>query len=210
MPMMEGFTAVPIAIDIKFRRYDDILKSQSPDAKTMPITTSLWHFGRGMAFASKGDLSQARSEREKMMALKSKMAPELMFGMLNKAHHVLDIAQHTIDAKIAAKEMKYDVAEKHLRQAIALEDDLTYMEPPDWLMPSREALGGVLLAAGDPNKAEQVFREDLERSPRGGRSLFGLVTALKKQGKDYQAQLVQRQLDNAWKNADTQLSAEDL
>ena len=33
-------------------------------------------------------------------------------------------------------------------EAVALEDDLTYMEPPDWFCPTRESLGGLLLQAG--------------------------------------------------------------
>src|SRR5439155_5422851 len=148
MPMLEGFTAVPIGIDVKFRRWNDILKSQSPDEKKMPVTTTMWHYARAMAFAGKGDLDQARSEREKMMALKKTIPDDAMWGMLNKAHHVLDIAEHVLDANIAAKEKNYPEAERHLRQAVALEDDLTYMEPPDWFAPTRESLGGVLLMAG--------------------------------------------------------------
>jgi tetratricopeptide (TPR) repeat protein len=172
----------------------------------MPLTTAMWHFGRGLAFAERGDLSQARSERDKMLAIKSALPKDHMWGMLNKADHVLSIANRTIDAKIAAKENKIDDAEKLLNEAVALEDDLTYMEPPDWLNPSRQTLGNLLLAAGKLDKAEQVYRADLERMPRNGPSLFGLMTTLKKQGRDYEAGLIERQFKAAWKNADTKLS----
>jgi hypothetical protein len=74
----------------------------------------------------------------------------------------------------------------------------------------RESLGGVLILNGDYAEAERVFRADLERNPRNGRSLFGLVGSLKKQGKEYDAQLVQGEFEAAWKNADTQLRLEDL
>src|SRR2546423_11334311 len=113
-----------------------------------------------MAQPSRADLDQARSEREKFVALKQAVAPYAMFGMLNKAQHVLDIAQHTLDAKIAAADKKSGDAEKLLRHAVALEDDLTYMEPPDWLMPTRESLGGLLLRSGKAGDAEKIFRED--------------------------------------------------
>ncbi|MEO6437382.1 MAG: hypothetical protein ABIP55_16685, partial [Tepidisphaeraceae bacterium] len=187
MAMMEGFTVVPAQLDVKFRRWDDVLSWQSPDQKTMPITTVFYHFGRGMAFADKGDFSQASSEREKMVAIKSKLPEGTMLGMLNKADHVLSIAQRTLDAKIAAKQKNYASAEQLLREAAALEDDLTYMEPPDWLMPSCEALGGVLLRANKPADAEKVFRADLDKNPRSGRSLFGLQKSLEAQGRTHDA-----------------------
>ena len=119
---------------------------------------------------------------------------------------MLNIANKTIDAKIAEKEKKTDEAEKLLNEAVALEDDLTYMEPPDWLLPSRQALGDLLLSAGKLDKAEQVFRADLERMPRNGPSLFGLMNTLKKQGRDYEAGIIERQFKAACKNADTKLS----
>lgn len=210
MPMMEGFTAVPIGIEAKFHRWEQILSSESPDPTTMPITTALWHYARGLARVSAGDLGQAMSERDKFLSLKSKLPPDALFGMLNSADHVLNIAQRTLDAKIAERQKSFPDAERLLREAIALEDDLTYMEPPDWLSPSRETLGGLLLRMNKPVDAEKVFREDLDRNPRGGRSLFGLMKSLEAQGKTHDASLVKRQFDIAWKNADTQLRIEDL
>ena len=56
--------------------------------------------------------------------------------------------------------------------------------------------------------AERVFRDDLVKHPRNARSLFGLQAALAKQGKDADAAWVQREFDEAWKNADTKLTLE--
>ena len=210
MAMMEGFTVVPAQLEVKFRRWDDILKWQSPDAKTMPLTTAFYHFARGMAFADRHDFAQAASERDKMLAIKSKQPADAMIGMLNKAHHVLDIAHRTLDAKIAAEQKQYPAAEKLLREAIALEHDLVYMEPPDWLIPPRETLGGMLLEKGDAKAAEKVFREHLAKQPRNGRGLFGLWKSLEAQGKTHDASSVKRQFEKAWRNADTKLTVDDL
>lgn len=210
MPMMEGFTVVPVQLDAKFRRWDDILKADAPDEKTMPMTAAMYHFARGMAQASRGDIDQAHSERVKMLAIKKTWKEDAMLGMLNKAHHVFEIADRTLNARIAERLKKYSEAELQLLEAVRLEDDLTYMEPPDWLNPSREALGGLLLRAGKPAEAEKVFRQDLDYSPRGGRSLYGLWQSLKAQNKTHDAEQVERQFKQAWKNADTQLSVEDL
>jgi hypothetical protein len=145
-----------------------------------------------------------------MLAIKAKTPPETMIGMLNKAHHVLDIAQRSLDAKIAAEQKKWDVAEKNLREAVALEHDLVYMEPPDWLIPNREALGGMLLRKGDAKAAEKVFREHLAKQPRNGRGLFGLWKSLEAQGKAHDAASVKAQFEKAWRNADVKLTVDDL
>jgi TolA-binding protein len=74
----------------------------------------------------------------------------------------------------------------------------------------RESLGAALLTSGDAAGAERVFRDDLERNPRSGRSLFGLSESLKAQGKRDAARLVEREFGRAWKSADTKLSVKDL
>ena len=97
-----------------------------------------------------------------------------------------------------------------LREAVTMQDALSYNEPPDWLYPERESLGAALLMKGDAAEAEQVFRDDLARMPRNPRSLFGLSAALKAQKRDYDAQFVDKQFQDAWKKADVQLRVEDL
>lgn len=97
-----------------------------------------------------------------------------------------------------------------LRQAVAAEDAVSYNEPPDWDLPVREWLGGALLASGDTAEAETVYRAELAKHPRNGRALFGLSESLRRQGKTSSAQMVQREFDKAWDQADTKLRVEDL
>jgi hypothetical protein len=97
-----------------------------------------------------------------------------------------------------------------LRAAVEMEDALAYDEPPAWFLSTRQLLGGALFRNRDYAGAEQVFRADLERNRRSGRSLFGLMESLKAQQKAYAAAMVQREFDSAWKNADTKLTAESL
>jgi tetratricopeptide (TPR) repeat protein len=97
-----------------------------------------------------------------------------------------------------------------LRKAVAAEDRLRYNEPPDWYWPAREALGAALLINGEEEEAERVFRAELKKNPRSGRSLLGLRESLKAQGKTDAARFVQREFDIAWKNADTALSLGSL
>ena len=66
------------------------------------------------------------------------------------------------------------------------------------------------MRGGDYAGAERVFRADLERNRRNGRSLFGLMEALKAQQKNQEAAVVKQQFNAAWKNADTKLTLDSL
>jgi tetratricopeptide (TPR) repeat protein len=123
----------------------------------------------------------------------------------------MKIAEHILAARIATAQGNRKLAIELLRRAVEVEDALGYNEPPDWYYPpSRESLGGVLLSNGEYAEAEKVFRADLERNRRNGRSLYGLSESLKVQGKTHAAALVRAEFERAWKNADTQLKVGDL
>jgi hypothetical protein len=84
------------------------------------------------------------------------------------------------------------------------------MEPPEWHYSVREALGGALLRAGAAGEAEAVFRKDLEQNPRNGRSLFGLLEALKAQQKSTSVDWVRQEFSEAWKYSMTGLQVSGL
>jgi tetratricopeptide (TPR) repeat protein len=118
---------------------------------------------------------------------------------------ILGIARKHLDADLAARGGHTDVAIRDLREAVALEDGLTYDEPPPWYYPMRQALGNTLLAAGRPKEAETAFREDLKRNRENGWSLHGLALALAKQGKTKEATQITRRFNEAWAEADYRL-----
>ena len=123
---------------------------------------------------------------------------------------MLTVAERVLRARIAAVKGETEAAIELLGQGVELEDTLPYGEPPAWYSPVRESLGGALLRARRHVEAETVFRADLERNRRSGRSLFGLAAALKAQGKTHEAGLVEREFEKAWAHADTKLALEDL
>jgi len=208
MPMLEGFMTVSPLILVRFHRWDDIEKLARPDAFMMGVN-AVWHFARGMAYASTGKLDKAGIEREAFSNSRKSVAADAAFG-LNPADKVLSIAENVLSARIATAKADSKTAIDLLRRAVEMEDSLSYDEPPAWPMPVRESLGATLMNNGDFALAEQVFRADLEGNKRNGRSLFGLMTCLKAQGKTYAASLVQSEFEVAWKNADGPLKIEDL
>ena len=211
VPPLEGFMTVPIMVRVRFHKWDEILAMPAPDA-AMKTATGFWHFARGMAFAGKGKRSEAEAEYKIVSEKQTSTPPDEIFAMPinNKTKDVFTIARDALGAKIAVLKKDFPAAIAMLREAVTVQDSLNYNEPPDWLYPVRESLGAALLMKGDAVPAEQVFRDDLVRIPRNPRSLFGLSSALKAQKRDYDAQFVDKQFQDAWKKADTPLKVEDL
>jgi tetratricopeptide (TPR) repeat protein len=208
MPMLEAFFPSVMFVNLRFNRWDEIFKLPAPSAES-PVTSVLWHFARGVAFAAKGKIVEAEAERG-LFATTAKNTPgETPFG-LNSAAGVFTIAGSVLDARIAQAKGDPRSAILHWRKAVAAQDALNYDEPPGWYYPTRESLGAALLLAGDAVEAEKVFQKDLEYNPRNGRSLFGLVESLKRQGKGAQSPPIQKEFEAAWANADTKLKIEDL
>jgi len=209
VPPLEGFMTVPIAVEVRFQKWDQILAMPQPPA-TMQTMTVFWHFARGMALAAKGKVTEAEAEHRMVSEAADKTPPDQVFAMPvnNKAKDVLNIAVNVLGAKIALA--KHDSAISLLRRAVAIQDTLKYDEPPDWFYPVRESLGAALLLNGNAAEAEKVFREDLDRNPRNPRSLFGLSEALRAQNRAYDAQFVDKQFQSNWKSTEIKLKVADL
>ncbi|MBW4560523.1 MAG: hypothetical protein KME32_05070 [Mojavia pulchra JT2-VF2] len=208
LPMVEGYLGTKILIQVRFSDWDAILKSSPPDDKLV-TTKALWYFAHGMANAATGKVEDAVSDRTELLAAQKTIPAAATIGM-SPASNILDIASNLLDAKIVKAKQDYESAIKLLETAVAQEDALNYMEPPDWYIPTREALGGALLAKGDYAAAEKVFRADLQKYPLNGRSLLGLQASLQALGKNDAAKLVEAEFTKAWKSTDTQLLVENF
>jgi tetratricopeptide (TPR) repeat protein len=209
VPDLEAFLPTQLAILVCFHRWDEILKLPEPDP-SLKQNKACWHFARGMAYAASGKSAEAAAERRQLLSIKESLPADAKFGPFNRAHDILKIAELQLSAKIALAGKDPKTAIELLETAVPLEDSLRYMEPPDWYLYSREALGAALVSAGEYARAETVYRTDLEKNPRKGRALFGLQASLNAQGKKSSAGQVQREFAKAWENADTPLRSDDL
>jgi tetratricopeptide (TPR) repeat protein len=209
MPPLEGFMTIPMAVDVRFHKWNEILAIPQPDP-AMKITTGFWHFARGMALAGTGKLSEAEAEYKIVSEAEQSTPPDAVFAMPinNKARDIMKISEDVLGAKIAVARKDNVQAISLLTAAVSIQDTLKYGEPPDWFFPVRESLGGVLLINRDAPGAEKVFREDLDRNPRNPRSLFGLQQALKAQDRNYDAGFVESEFHNSWKGGEVKV--EDL
>ncbi len=211
MPPLEGFMTIPMAVNVRFHKWDEILAMKAPDAE-MKTTTGFWHFARGMALAGKGKISEAEAEYKIVAEAEKATSPDVVFQMPinNKTKDILKIAENVLGAQVALAKKDNAAAAGMLRDAVAVQDTLKYDEPQDWFFPVRESLGGVLLMSGDAKGAEQVFREDLAKTLRNPRSLFGLHQALQAQDRDSDAWFVEQEFRKSWKGGEGELKVEDL
>jgi tetratricopeptide (TPR) repeat protein len=211
VPPLEGFMTIPMAVEIRFHHWNEILKMPEPDA-AMKTASVFWHFGRGMALASTGKVTDAEAEYKIVSDAEAATPPDVIFQMPinNKAKDIMKIAKDVLGAKIAVAKKDNSGAIAMLRDAVAIQDTLKYGEPPDWFFPVRESLGATLLMSGDADGAQKVFREDLERNLRNPRSLWGLHQALLQQKRGYDAGFVQKQFEASWKGGAQALKLDDL
>lgn len=208
LPFLQGFITVPYHALVRFGHWDEILKEPKP-AQDSPFVQGVWHYARGRAFTAKKQFQEAAQELAVLEAMARSDALRNMPASFsaNTALTILRIAPEVLAGELAAAQKQFDQALLRLERAVRLEDALIYTEPADWPFPVRQSLGAVLLEAGRPEEAASVYWDDLRRYPENGWSLYGLAQALRAQGKNDEAAMVEKRLQKAWARADVKLTA---
>jgi tetratricopeptide (TPR) repeat protein len=142
--------------------------------------------------------------------------PDTRYVFNNKCLDILAIAAEMLNGEIEYRKGNYDVAFAHLRQSVALDDNLPYDEPWGWMQPARHALGALLLEQNRVDEAVQVYRADLgldntlsraSQHPDNVWSLHGYVECLHKLGQHAEVAMMQPRLDLALARADAGINA---
>ena len=205
MGLVQHFWTIPMYGKVRFGEWDAILEYPEP-AKDLLYPRGVWHYARGMAFVAKNQPEDAATELEKLKMIAANDSLQEVI-IMNNAQDLMQIATLVLEGEMAASKKDYETSITMLQQAVAIEDELRYNEPPDWFFPVRHNLGAILMDAGRPAEAEQVYRDDLNNFPKNGWALFGLHQSLVAQGKEAEAQEIKTQLDEAWQYADIQLTS---
>jgi tetratricopeptide (TPR) repeat protein len=206
LPLTAGFRMVPYYALTRFGRWQEMLKEPEPPAFS-PVLRAVWHYARGLSLVATGQADMAEAELSRLRALLSDDTMKQPLFSPNIAGAVVQPAVEVLAGEIAASRKQYDVAIAHLDRAVRMEDSLVYTEPAEAHYPPRHALGAVLLEAGRAAEAETVYWEDLRRNRENGWALFGLMQALRAQGKTADAALTEARFKKAWARADVMLTA---
>lgn len=201
----QHYLTIPYNVLVKFSQWEKILALPAPD-EDLDYPTAIWHYARGMAFANLGKQEQANAELAALRELAtSEKVKNIIVWEINPAADLCMIALHVLEGEIARINGKMTDAESHFKQAIALEDQLNYNEPPDWFFSIRHLLGDLYMDMERYADAEAVYKEDLTYWVKNGFALNGLRHSLIKQGKEAEAEEVRQQFNTAWQYADSEL-----
>jgi tetratricopeptide (TPR) repeat protein len=176
----------------------DALRAMERPGEDFPFLRALRHYALAVTAAGRGEVEQARAQD----AAIAEIAERTDFTALSEggvpADQVLQIARKVVEARIAQAEERFEDAVAAFRAAVALEDELAYLEPPYWYYPTRQSLGAALLQAGRPEEAEQVLRETLVDVPNNAWALFALAKAQEARGDTVGAAATRASFERAW------------
>ena len=204
----DSFMTVYWEAQMRFGMWEELLKTPEP-LEYLPVSRAYRLFLRGVAQAALGHTDGAEVERVALAEAVKKVPKKFLFGT-NAAADVFGVCEPYLEGEIAYRKGDLDTAVAKLSEAVKREDALKYDEPPDMTVPSRHALGAVLLAAGRPKEAEAVYREDLVRYPENGWSLQGIARALRGEKKTKEAAGFDIRFKKAWSRADIEVASSCL
>jgi tetratricopeptide (TPR) repeat protein len=197
---LDAFMPTALHVLVRFGKWEQILEEPEP-AAYLPVSRSLWHYARGLAYAATGRLAAAGREREAFATVRATV-PDTSYLFQNSSQSILGVAEAMLDGEIAYRRGDFEAAFEHLREAVRRDDALNYDEPWGWMQPARHALGALLLEQGRFVESEAVYRADLERHPQNPWALHGLAECLRQLGKSEEATACAAQFAAAAKRAD--------
>ena len=206
MDFLQHWLTRPLQMHVRFAQWEDILKVQQP-SEQYPHSVALWHYARGRALIGMQDMEAAKNELRILQSIAANPDLQSLKMEFNQSSALLALAEQVLNGWMEAADGNFAKAIVLLQNAVELEEELLYGEPPEWSVPVRQELGEVLLLARRYGEAELTFKADLEKFPENGWSLHGLLGALEAQGKTTEASQVRVTLDRVWSTADVALEA---
>lgn len=207
---LQHYYSIPYFVKVKFAKWKDILNEGPPDSLLL-YPRGVYHYATGMAYAGTGKLELAKEELAMLTSIANEdTLQKLKIWGFNSMQQILQIAQNVLAGEIASREENYDESVKMLRNAIAIEDQLLYQEPPDWFFSVRHHLGAVLLEAKRPAEAITVYNEDLLTFPNNGWALHGLREAYQANKQSDKVKEVNQLIKEAWAHADIKLNGSKI
>jgi hypothetical protein len=157
------------------------LSLSPPDSawSKFPQAESILVFARGLGAARNGDLAAARKEAHRLQALREALTAAKNDYWANQT----DFQIKTVNGWVALAEKRNDEALQLMRAAAEAEEASDkHPVTPGNVVPSRELLGEMLLALGQPKQALAEFERSLKRDPNRFRGIYGAARAAEAAG----------------------------
>jgi hypothetical protein len=190
-----ALAAIPARYAVERRNWAEAAKLELPSATVawskFPWAAAIITFARALGHAGTGDLTGARSEIDKLAAIRDALREA---GNKYWSDQV-EAQRRAAAAVLAQAEGRHDEAVRELRAAADLEDGMEkHPVTPGSIVPLRELLGDVLLEQGKPKSALAEYQRSLAVAPNRFRSLYGAARAADAAGDPAEAKGYYRQL----------------
>ena len=197
IPWIQAIYAAPYFATLQFAPASEVLELPAPDPR-LAYVQGVRHYARAVAYAQqKNEIGFDREMRD-LSRVRQLDALKPMVDQGMPAPDLLGIAEHVARGKYASIRGRHLQAADHYRQALAIEDRISYMEPPWWYFPVNQSLGAALYRAGRYDEARQAFTAALAKYPGNGWALYGLAASEQKLGRRPQAAAATAALGRAW------------
>ncbi len=203
---LQHYYSIPWYVLVKFGKWEKILEMEN-EFKSLAYPEAIQAYARGMAYLGIGKIEQAKNELSKLNTIADDPSiKEINIWELNDAINLVKIAQCVLEAEILANENNFDEGINLLKEAVKIEDNLNYNEPPDWFFSVRHHLGAVQIEAEKYEDAIQTFIEDLKMLPKNGWALHGLKLAYSNLNNTERVLEIEESLKDSWATADIELT----
>lgn len=196
MGVMQSVKASPYFSHVQFSSPDTLVALPDP-GKDLVIVQAMWRYARATGYARKGMLMEAQKEADALAHMENDPALKPLAEQ-GVSVEVITIARHVAASRIADARGDLPAAIRSYREAVALQDQLPYDEPPRWYYPVRQSLGAVLVKAKQLDEAESVFRASFARTPSNGWALRGLMEVYRQRGDKAALAATQKRFETTW------------
>lgn len=195
--VLQPVKAAPYFAHVQFSSPETLLALPDPGPDFV-LVKAMWHYARAVAHARKGAAAQAMREIAAIDQIErgADFAAVADWGVPGR--EIVRTARAVALGRVADAQGNLPAAIAAYREAVAIQDNLPYMEPPYWYYPVRQSLGVALLRTGQLDEAEQVFRASLTRTPSNGWALRGLMEVYKQRGDKAALAATQKRFTTTW------------
>jgi len=214
--VLESMVSMKSHVLMRFGKWQEILDEPFPEeADIYPNTIAMLHYARAIAFATLHRFDEADAERDLFKIAQAKL-PEQHFFKNNTNEAIFKVAEAMMNGEVEYHKGNYETAFEQLRLAVYRDDHLEYGEPWAWMMPTRHALGALLLEQGHVEEAAAVYRADLGldnsisrpmQHPNNVWALHGYVSCLEQLGNHAEVDAMRARLNLALARADVEITS---
>ncbi|MEH6748234.1 MAG: hypothetical protein V7670_15485 [Maribacter arcticus] len=203
---IQHYYTIPYYIYVKFGYWEEVLEMENEDS-SLKYPEAVRNYARGMALLGLNKIDEAKKELSSLeIYAEDDSLKEITIWDINSVDVLLQIAKRVLKAEILASDSNYQDSIGLLKEAVEIEDNLNYNEPPDWFFSVRHHLGAIQIEAALYDDAIGTYQEDLKRLPKNGWALHGLKLAYEKLGESTKVKDIEVRLLASWATADIELT----